>query len=733
MQLSNFSHRPLIGAAAIACAAALMPSAALAAATARAAPAGAGNPATVPAGFRPSSASFYSPASGVVLGGAGCLYGKPCKARLAATTDSGARWSFLKAPDVQVTQVTFADRRNGWLYGPTGRYDGRGLWATHDRGAHWRKLSVARGVIDSMAASAGTAYAVVTPPGGKPDELFASPVGRDAWARVGHLTARFGILAVSGRAAWFGNRGGSIDGSSPYVWATTDGARWHKYPVRCPAPYNFNGLASIAAATPSDVFFLCLSDAAAGQQGKAVLRSVNGGRTTHLAGTPPTSGPGGVIALPPRRPQVITLGTEFFLDRSGDGGKTWTAKAADGGGAPWNSLSYLSRTAGWAEFGSAPYSGLLRTTNAGVIWHQVSFARAPAPASHDLAVPAALQSRAGTWTKLPAAPIAKSPNGGVVSVWTGHEMIIHGINFRPAGGFSGVTFAYRPATRRWVRLANGPSSRSAFETNDVAVWTGSRMLVPGQTRAIYNPATDTWREMPPPPMSLSFAVTGWTGRRFLAWGGTCCEDTSHDGVVYDPASNTWRTLPAAPLSVRRNASGAWTGRELVVAGGFTHNSPGGIEMVLLRDAAAYNPATGKWRKIAPMPKREYGATAVWDGSEILFIGGTRAGVTGPPARGLAYNPSTNRWRLLSAMAYPRDGFAAVWTGRQLLVWGGLTAKGVPPAYGEAYTPATGKWTALPASPLRGRTDPVAVWTGRQMIVWGGGTYTDGAAYMPATR
>jgi len=72
---------------------------------------------------------------------------------------------------------------------------------------------------------------------------------------------------------------------------------------------------------------------------------------------------------------VITLGTEFRLDRSADSGKIWTETAASTGGAPWNSLSYLSRTAGWAEFGSPPNSGLLRTTDGGVTWHQVRFAR----------------------------------------------------------------------------------------------------------------------------------------------------------------------------------------------------------------------------------------------------------------------------------------------------------------------------------------------------------------------
>lgn len=342
------------------------------------------------------------------------------------------------------------------------------------------------------------------------------------------------------------------------------------------------------------------------------------------------------------------------------------------------------------------------------------------------AVPGTASSRAGTWRLLPSAPVTKSP-GQISAVWTGHEMIIHGIYSRSIGGIRGVTFAYRPATRTWVRLANGPSRASAYETTDVAAWTGSRMLVPGQTSAIYNPAANTWRQIPLAPMSMLGAVTGWTGHQFLAWGGTCCEDNSHDGFAYNPASSTWDKLPTAPLSIRRYASGTWTGRELVVAGGFklspSHSS------TYFRDAAAYNPATGQWRKIAPMPRREAGATAVWDGKEILFIGG--AGPKGLLNHGLAYNPAANRWRLLPAMAYPRTGFAAVWTGRQLLVWGGLTASRTPPPHGEAYTPTTSKWTALPASPLRGRAYPVAVWTGHQMIVWGGGGFTDGAAYTPA--
>ena len=433
-------------------------------------PAGPGLAVAVSAGFRPASASFLSPVSGFVLGGVGCAPGKACAARLVATADGGVRWHVVKAPAVRlpgltsggsVSRVVFASARVGWLYGPA-------LWSTRDGGAHWRKLALG-GAVRQMAASAGRVYAVVAPPGGKPDELFASPAGRDAWARVGHFTARFGILAVSGRAAWFGNGGGFIERSSPYVWATADGAHWRKNPVRCAAPYDRNGLASIAAASPSDVFFLCLSDAGAGQQGKAVLRSVNGGRTAHLAGLAPTGGSGGVIALPPRRPRVITLGTEFSLDRSADGGKTWTTTYQNTGGAPWNSLSYASRTAGWAEFGSPPDSGLLRTTDAGVTWHQVRFARPARPvtayfASFSGVTPInTATNKAGKAIKVGAGPfaIAITPDGKAAYVANIDSSTVTPIRTTTNKALKAIKVGIGP-----VAIAITPDGKTAYVANE---------------------------------------------------------------------------------------------------------------------------------------------------------------------------------------------------------------------------------------------------------------------------
>jgi Kelch motif protein len=344
---------------------------------------------------------------------------------------------------------------------------------------------------------------------------------------------------------------------------------------------------------------------------------------------------------------------------------------------------------------------------------------------------------AGTWTLLPAAPVTALPDRSA-SAWTGQQMIIRGTTWS-THGMQRVTFAYDPATGSWATLPRGPKP-PVSEGQDVAVWTGSQLLLIGPTSAAYTPASRTWRAIPrwnlgEPPSSIA----AWTGREAIVWGGTCCGGSTRNGGLYNPATGTWRTIPDAPFQSRVGVAGSWTGTELVLAGGWAGHGSSGT----FKDGAAYNPVTGQWRAIPPMPRREGGAVAVWDGTEVLFLGGSRPGATGPPARGLAFNPATGTWRELPPMAYPRTGFAAVWTGRQLLVWGGLTgpykAQVIPP-HGEAYNPAGNRWTALPKAPLHGRAMATAVWTGRSMIVWGGSApngqattpFTDGAIYLPGT-
>ncbi len=329
----------------------------------------AGRSAAVPGRFQPASASFRSARSGVVLGAVGCRPGRSCQVRLAATTDGGARWHFIGAPDVRLRypvlangagSVVFASRRHGWwLQGPR-------PWYTRDGGAHWRKLALG-GNVETIAAAAGTAYALVLPRiSGRPAELFRSPAGRSAWTRVRHVTATAGILAVTGRAAWLG--GGD------HVWATADGARWHRYPFRCRGTrYQ---LAGIAAASAARVSFLCIdtTSPSTATEGIEVMNSADGGRTLRFAGRHWVTSNGGLIAVPRHSTKLITFATATgfpnWLGYSANGGKTWRRVVSSTASADWNSLSYVSRKVGWVLLCGIR---LLRTSDAGRSWHRVSF------------------------------------------------------------------------------------------------------------------------------------------------------------------------------------------------------------------------------------------------------------------------------------------------------------------------------------------------------------------------
>lgn len=145
------------------------------------------------------------------------------------------------------------------------------------------------------------------------------------------------------------------------------------------------------------------------------------------------------------------------------------------------------------------------------------------------------------------------------------------------------------------------------------------------------------------------------------------------------------------------------------------------------------------------PATRDGATVVWDGHDVLLLGGyVRCSPSPLPwklARTLfALRPDrqplapTRRHALRTQRLRGRvDEKAAAGLGRH-----DESGRRCSPPRGFAYDPTTDRWSTLPRAPLRGRIDPTAVWTGRTLIVWGGGglphyrSFTDGALLTPAT-
>lgn len=345
--------------------------------------------------------------------------------------------------------------------------------------------------------------------------------------------------------------------------------------------------------------------------------------------------------------------------------------------------------------------------------------------------------------------IAASPLAGrffPVAAWTGKEMVVWG------GGTCSGDFctsavaqpvadgaAYDPATNQWRAVTRSPLSA---RLRSVAVWADTALVVWGGNSgdtalndgALYDPAADQWRPMAAAPLTGRFgAAAAWTGKELLIWGGGEGGQTAlinyNDGAAYNPQTNTWRTLAASPLSARSAITGAWTGTELVVWGGFAgEDNP-------LDDGGAYNPATDKWRTVSTSPLSARSASAQWTGKEVLYWGGGASKVSFND--GAAYDPATDKWRSLpESPLQPRRAFASAWTGREWLIWaGGPDNSLVFYGDGAAYDPAENRWRDIPS--WNARFGPSGVWTGKAFITWGGiyapvkiEVLADGASYEP---
>ena len=291
-----------------------------------------------------------------------------------------------------------------------------------------------------------------------------------------------------------------------------------------------------------------------------------------------------------------------------------------------------------------------------------------------------------------------------------------------------------------------------------AVWTGTEALVWGQgVRDAYNPVTKRWRRLPGSHLLAvhdGFGLVAWTGRQLIGWGGGCCGDAFSDGVAYTPATSAWRQPPA--LASRRQPEPP--GSLDRTRAGRSRRWARSRRQALARTSRAggrVRPATNTWRRIPPLPEPRGGANVVWDGREILVVGGAGAARAGRPAEpaavGFAYNPATNRWRRLPPME--RAARVARLSGRAAGCSSGVgrrtrRARRRPP-FRRTGSPTTRERTRGRRSPVPHCSvalDPTAVWTGKAMLVWGGHTtgcrhgarqckttvFADGAAFTPAT-
>jgi hypothetical protein len=232
----------------------------------------------------------------------------------------------------------------------------------------------------------------------------------------------------------------------------------------------------------------------------------------------------------------------------------------------------------------------------------------------------ALDPSSMTWRQIPPAPI--SARYGARATWTGSEVLVWGGYDQRRRFVDGA--ALDPITGAWRRIAKAPIKP---RWGGVAVWTGTELIVwgggqPGKAAntdgAAYDPVAGSWRRIADSPIRLNLATGAWTGTEMIVFGSLLdhfnrARTRKAVGAAYDPASDSWREIPASPLSPQAS-SGGWVAGRLVA---WDYNMR----------AARYSRRADSWR-ILPRPPMSpgecYPNSAAFDGGLFAFYCGQAA-------------------------------------------------------------------------------------------------------------
>lgn len=337
----------------------------------------------VPTGFQPVSVTFVSANAGWLLGSATCT-GQPCPA-IVRTTDSGRTWQGIPAPAASITPpgglgaagvsgLRFADALDGWAFGPD-------LWATHDGGATWRKVSLPGAGTETQVMALETAAGVVHAAffaggGGGVIQISTSPIGTDAWT-VSPTQVQFGAGPVPhAQFVLHGTTGWLIEVDRTVV----DGARlvsgtWRAWQPPC---LDANGPATLAAATDLDLVAACDIGVWSTPTGVHLYASTDAGSSfTEAASKVPVFDIQGVAASTPSATVVggSLSGGGSALVASFDGGRTWTPVYVLKSTGSFSDLGFTTESQGVTIASSGTGSAqLLMTRDGGHTWSPVTVA-----------------------------------------------------------------------------------------------------------------------------------------------------------------------------------------------------------------------------------------------------------------------------------------------------------------------------------------------------------------------
>lgn len=332
----------------------------------------------VPAGFEPVSATFVSAADGWVLGSVPCSGGR-CPA-IVRTTDGGATWSAINAPKTTmglegdltgsgISGLRFANAANGWAFGPE-------LWATHDGGATWARVTIAglapAGRLAALETARGSVHAVAYD-GDTNFRIATSPIATDDW-RLSGTRVSVGAgpvpqiqLVLSGDSGWVLQNDRTVVNGARLVAGT-----WQSWDPPC---LDVVGPAVLAASTASDLVAVCDEGVMSTPTGQHLWSSNDGGVTFSRVGGRLPFAFGGAVATPDKSTIVVagSNASGATLVTSVDGGRTWPS-TLNAGKVGISQLGFTTKTQGLLITRTESGAGaMLMTHDGGRTWSRIAF------------------------------------------------------------------------------------------------------------------------------------------------------------------------------------------------------------------------------------------------------------------------------------------------------------------------------------------------------------------------
>jgi hypothetical protein len=280
--------------------------------------------------------------------------------------------------------------------------------------------------------------------------------------------------------------------------------------------------------------------------------------------------------------------------------------------------------------------------------------------------------------------------------------------------------AYEPATDTWAKIAPPPlyAILSTAPVNTTrGLWTGDRALLSAYSQVhSYDPISDAWSSASTSsPYDAGQYLYGfaWLAGRAAVWGNG--PENGYCGAIFAPDSGSWAGVkpseyagcPSDPLVLA-------LGTRLLVWGGV---APDGGTMP--GRGAIFDPGGAGWTNVTSVgaPSARRWAIGAWTGTEVVVWGGW-SGADEGLSDGAIYDPAKDQWRPMA----PNDAIRgasprlSAWADGRLLVYQDETKE---PPRGAIYDLASDAWRPMSGVGMPHMGRGTAVWTGAELVLWGG--------------